>query len=274
MKILQNLHTHTDFCDGKSTCRELIERAIELGFKSIGFSGHGYTPFTLTYCMNEEKTEEYIKEINSLKDQFKGIIDVYLGIEYDLYSQGALAPYDYVIGSVHYSMERGGEWFELDIKSPEKLKNTITERFNGNTMALVKRYYELVESLPDTLERMDVVGHLDLITKSNDIERIIDTECEEYRYYASKAIAKLVKTVGVFEINTGAVARGVKKEPYPDKWLLKEIKRQGGKIIITSDCHNKDYLDFLFPESVALAKECGFNEIMYFDGEKFLPIPI
>ena len=54
MKYLQNLHTHTTFCDGKNTCRELIERAIELGFNSIGFSGHGYTPFDIKYSMSKE----------------------------------------------------------------------------------------------------------------------------------------------------------------------------------------------------------------------------
>ncbi len=274
MKVLQNLHTHTEFCDGKSSCRELVERAIELGFKSIGFSGHGYTPFSLSYCMTEEKTEEYIKEVNRLKEEYKGLIDVYLGVEYDLMSAGSLAPYDYVIGSVHYFRKENGEYYSLDIKSPEMLKTTINEHFNGNPMEIVKCYYELLETLPDVLDRMDVVGHLDLITKSNDLEGIINTECEEYRYYASKAISKLVKTVGIFEINTGAVARGIKKMPYPDKWLLKEIKRQGGKVIISSDCHIKDYLDFLFCECVSLAKECGFKEIMYFNGKDFIPQPI
>ena len=62
MELLQNLHTHTEFCDGKNTCREQVERAIELGFKSIGFSGHGYTPFTLAYCMTEQGTKDYIEE--------------------------------------------------------------------------------------------------------------------------------------------------------------------------------------------------------------------
>ncbi len=274
MKFLQNLHTHTEFCDGKSACRELVEKAIELGFNSIGFSGHGYTPFTLTYCMTEENTKKYIEEVSRLKAEYADKISVYLGIEYDIFSSGSLAPYDYVIGSVHYDKKQSGEWFSLDIKSSENLQKTIDVHFNGNPMEIVKRYYQLVESIPDRLDRVDVVGHFDLITKSNDEKRIIDTECEEYRYYVGKAISKLVKTVGLFEINTGAVARGIKKMPYPDKWILKEIKRQGGKITISSDCHNKEYLNFLFDECVSLAKECGFKEIMYFNGKEFLPQPI
>lgn len=269
MKLKQNLHTHSTFCDGKNTPEEMVLTAIEKGFNSIGFSGHGYTPFTLAYCMTEENTEKYIKEINRLKKEYADKIPVFLGIEYDLFSEGSLAPYDYVIGSVHYDKVDSEDWCSLDIKSPESLVKTINERYNGNTMEIVKKYYSLLETLPDKLEKVDIVGHFDLITKSNDLEKTIDTECEEYRFYASKCIKRLASTIGIFEINTGAVARGIKNEPYPDKWLLKEIKKQGGAIVINSDCHYKEKLDFYLLEAIEYAKECGFSESMYFDGKKF-----
>ena len=270
MKVLQNLHTHTEFCDGENTCREQVERAIELGFKSIGFSAHGYTPFTLEYCLKEPITLDYINEVNRLKEEYKGRIEVYLGIEYDLYSQGSLAPYDYVIGSVHYVKTEKGEYFPIDFKSEQTLKRCVDKLFDGDANKLAKRYFELVESLPDRLERIDVVGHFDLITKSNDFAKIIDTESEEYRRYALKAIEKLVKKVGVFEINTGAMSKGVKLSPYPDRWMLSKINRLGGKVIITSDCHKRENLNFAFDECVALAKECGFKEIYYFNGKEFV----
>ena len=63
--MLANYHTHTSFCDGKNTPEEIVLYAIEKGFTSIGFSGHGYTPFDLRYCMKD--TEGYIKEISRLK---------------------------------------------------------------------------------------------------------------------------------------------------------------------------------------------------------------
>ena len=43
MTYLQNLHTHTTYCDGRDTPVEMIESAIAQGFDSIGFSGHSYT---------------------------------------------------------------------------------------------------------------------------------------------------------------------------------------------------------------------------------------
>lgn len=37
---LQNLLTHTTYCDGKDTIGEMILAACEKGFQSIGFSSH------------------------------------------------------------------------------------------------------------------------------------------------------------------------------------------------------------------------------------------
>ena len=269
MKYLQNLHTHTTFCDGKNTCRELIERAIEIGFNSIGFSGHGYTPFDIKYSMSKDNTLHYIEEVKNLKKEYSGVIDVYLGIEYDLFSDSSLAPYDYVIGSVHYAKDKEGNYFTIDIKNTEQLVKTINEKFGGNPMALAKCYFEQVATLPKVLKRVDVVGHFDLITKSNDGKKIIDTSSEEYRKYAKMAIKELIGKVGAFEINTGAVARGLKKEPYPERWILEEICKLGGKVIISSDCHLAEKLDFYFEDAVKYAKQCGFNEIAYFDGKGF-----
>ena len=66
--MLANYHTHTSFCDGKNTPEQIVLYAIEKGFTSIGFSGHGYTPFDLRYCMKD--TAGYIEEISRLKDKY------------------------------------------------------------------------------------------------------------------------------------------------------------------------------------------------------------
>ena len=66
--MLTNLHTHTSFCDGKSTPEEMISYAIEKGFGSIGFSGHGHTSFDESYCITD--TDGYIAEIKRLKEKY------------------------------------------------------------------------------------------------------------------------------------------------------------------------------------------------------------
>ena len=69
--MLYNFHTHTTYCDGKSTAEEMVQKAIELGLSEIGFSGHSYTEFDLEPCMTEEGTEQYKKEICTEMDAYR-----------------------------------------------------------------------------------------------------------------------------------------------------------------------------------------------------------
>ena len=54
MILKSNFHTHTTFCDGKSTAEEMVQRALELGFDRLGFSGHCYTWFDPEFHMDTE----------------------------------------------------------------------------------------------------------------------------------------------------------------------------------------------------------------------------
>ena len=67
--------------------------------------------------------------------------------------------------------------------------------------------------------------------------------------------------IDVFEINTGAIARGYRTTPYPSDFILKEMKNADCKIIISSDCHDKNFLTNYFDESLLLLKACGFSEV-------------
>ena len=42
--LLQNLHTHTVFGDGKNTAEEMVRAAIAAGCGSLGFSEHSRMP--------------------------------------------------------------------------------------------------------------------------------------------------------------------------------------------------------------------------------------
>ena len=57
--MLQNLHTHSTFCDGKNTPREMIEAAIALGFNSLGFSGHAPPAQSTDWEISKSKVEAY-----------------------------------------------------------------------------------------------------------------------------------------------------------------------------------------------------------------------
>lgn len=272
--IKQNLHTHTQFCDGINTCEEMVEQAIKLGFKSLGFSAHGYVgDFSqhglVNYSLTKEGTTQYVDEVNRLKQKYKGIIDIYLGLEFDYYTYDLVSNYDYTIGSVHYYKPNKDEVYSLDIKSPEQLIETINKVFEGDPLKLAKKYYELVADLPNKLGKVDIVGHLDLLLKANDKLQTIDTNNKTYRSYVKECLRALVNKVQAFEINTGAIARNIKSVPYPQEWVLKEINQIGGKVILSSDCHIKEKMTCWFDEAIELVKACGFREVQYFNGKNF-----
>ena len=62
--------------------------------------------------------------------------------------------------------------------------------------------------------------------------------------------------------------------PYPSRTLLCHLKDIGGKVIVTSDCHNKDYLTCFYPEAADLLRSCGFTTTLRLRKNGFEEIPL
>ena len=257
MNSLQNLHTHSTYCDGKDTPREMIETAISKGFGGIGFSGHSYMFFSPSHSMSLEGTEEYKKEIAALKEEYKNKIDVFLGLEFDAYSVVDLSGYDYLIGSFHY-LKIGDEYVGFD-RSADEVARIINVYFGGDGMAFAKECYRQFAILPE-LGKFDILGHFDIMTKNIEKQKFFDTDSEEYLKYAFEALDAMRGKIPLFEVNTGAISRGYRTSPYPMKNILKQMKEWGFGAIISSDCHDAKYLDCAFDDARELLLECGFNE--------------
>lgn len=252
--IRSNFHTHTHFCDGKDSPHELADRAVELGFDSLGFSGHSYTAFDADYCMSPERIERYIAEINALKDEYGSKLNILCGIEQDLYSSVERERFDYVIGSVHY-IKIAGKYLPIDL-SAEMTADIIRTYFAGDFCSYAAAYYETVSEVCDAT-RCDIIGHIDIIMKYADLLGF--EQSDRYLSYAENAVKSLCRYNVPFEINTGAMARGTRAVPYPTVELLGMLKSNGGSVIVSSDCHDKDYLDFGFVQAAELAKKAGFT---------------
>ena len=253
--IRENYHTHTHFCDGKNSPEEMVLRAIEKGFSTLGFSGHGHTDIDESYCMSRESTKKYIGEIARLKEKYKDKILILCGIEQDIVSQDDISEFDYSIGSTHYII-RDNKYYNVD-GSREEFEYLVNDVFFGSVDAFAKEYFENVSTVVEKTN-CKIIGHFDLISKN--FERFNITESEAYLSYAEKAVERLVKHNVPFEINTGAMARGYRSNPYPSKNILKMIKKMGGKIIFNSDCHQADFLDYGFEQAEKIAKDAGFTE--------------
>lgn len=82
MKILTDYHTHTIYSKnnhGKGTVRENVEAAIEKGLKEIWITEHG--PSHIMFGIKRRNFPKLRKEVDQLKEEYKGIIDIHLGVE-------------------------------------------------------------------------------------------------------------------------------------------------------------------------------------------------
>ena len=268
---LQNLHTHSSYCDGLDTPERMLMRAQEKGFQSIGFSGHSYMYYAPSHSMTLVGTELYKQQIAYLKQKFAGQMDVFCGLEFDIFSQIDMTGYDYMIGSVHY-LKLGDKIVGFD-RSAVLAKEVIDWYFKGDGLAYAKAYYKTLATLPE-YGKFDIIGHYDLITKHQEKNPLFDTTCKEYRFAAIEAAEALQGKIPCFEVNTGAISRGFRTSPYPDKFIIKEMKRLGYGVVITSDCHDANFVDCHFAQSRELLRECGYTEQQVLTKDGFVPMEL
>lgn len=269
MSYKQNLHTHSTFCDGENTPEELVIEAIARGFDSIGFSTHSYVPCSGIGSL--EALERYKQEILRLKNAYRDQIKIFLGLEYDIYSDHGPEGYEYTIASVH-CLKLNGVCYDFD----QKLEGTLqflNTHFQGNGTVFARNYYEMVASIPK-YGRFDILGHFDLITKNNEKGNFLNVHDPVYLGYAKDAIHALKGKIPLFEVNTGCIGRGYRTTPYPQTELLKEFKDCGFGAVITSDCHKKEYLDCNFEDAKQLLQSVGYNTIYVLTEQGFQEIPI
>jgi histidinol-phosphatase (PHP family) len=268
MKQDFDLHMHTTYCDGKYSAEEMVLAAIEHGLKTVGLSGHSFTWFDTSYCMSLEDTQAYIEEVNSLKEKYAGKIQVLLGTELDYWADIDTAPYDYLIGSSHYIL-KDGDYLDVDCKL-EMTMDEANSHFGGDMAAMAAAYYEQVGSIVSKTG-CDIIGHFDLITKFNEMlpVQIVGTSDPRYMTAWMDAVDRIfeetaelrrsghpnrLETLGilkagdkpVFEINTGAMAKGYRTSPYPAADQIRYIQNKGGILVLSSDSHSTDTICYAF----------------------------
>ena len=255
-EYLTNYHTHTTYCDGNSTPREICEEAVSLGMKELGFSGHSYTSIDESYCMSIQGTKQYYEEINALKVEYDGRLGVLCGLERDYFADPDSYDWDLVIGSCHY-VKKGDEYFPVD-ESPEILMDACDRLYGGDIYSLIRDYYS-EEGNVYAKTGCQIVGHFDLITKFNEGGALFDEQDIQYIDSWMGALDRILSDNRdiIFEINTGAMSRGYRKEPYPSSAILEELGRRDAKVILSSDSHEKKTLLYGFDDAERIALDAG-----------------
>ena len=78
-----NYHSHSTFCDGRSSMEDFVKYAIAKGLKKYGFSSHAPLPFSTFWNMNLDDLPEYQMEFYRLKEKYASKIELYIGLELD-----------------------------------------------------------------------------------------------------------------------------------------------------------------------------------------------
>ena len=238
--MLQDLHMHTIFSDGKNTPEEMVQEAIRRGLDTVGISDHSSgDPCGMTLA----DSVRYRKEIARLKRKYAGQIRVLCGLERD-YMTDDFADYDYTIGSVHWLSMPDGHHISIDWTA-EKLRAGAGKYFGGDMIALAEAYYATVSRVVE-VTRCDIIGHFDLVTKFIEVDPSFDLRDPRYVRAWQRAADILLQTGKTFEINTGAISRGYRTDPYPAAEIRQYIRDHGGKMILSSDAHQKENICFQF----------------------------
>lgn len=269
MRFLSNAHTHSTYCDGKSTVTEMIEKAKELGFTSLGFSGHGEQGFDSAYAMDDGREIAYLNELRALQQTED--LRIWVGVEEDILAPELVKArhrkqMDYVLCSSHYvhapegsPARMDGEWVAIDGSSAQ-MRQYVDRFMDGDGLAMVRHYYDTFCTALRA-QRVDVIGHFDLIRKNAVKAGLFDERDPAYRRIALDALES-IRGVGVLEVNTGAMARGYMETPYPTLVLLGAWREMGGEVTITSDCHRAEHLDFGFDTAMKLLCRAGYRRVL------------
>jgi len=263
-----NYHSHTNFCDGSEAPEIYLEEAVRLGFTAYGFSAHAPVPFQTNWCLPDNRFQDYLNEINRLKELYKSKIKVYLGLEIDyipgiagrrrhLNSQAAL---DYFIGSVHF-VERftdGGYW-NIDT-SPELFQRGLKEIFGSDFRSAATRFWELTRQMVET-DQPDIIGHLDKIKMFNAGNQYFRESESWYREQVELTLKSIKKAGSIVEVNTRGYYRYNQPDLYPGERIISRLAEEDIPVIISSDAHKPEEIVKGMAHAALKLKNLGIKKL-------------
>lgn len=211
--MTHNYHTHTYRCGHASgTEREYIEKAIERGLTTLGFSDHCPMVFPSGHKSNfrvpVELLSDYIETLTALKEEYKDKIDILIGFELEYYPSlfkptlELLSEYDYdylIMGQHFVNNEEGEIYNSVPFENEDKLERYVEQviegmktgcftylahpdviGFTGDENIYRKHMYRLC----DELKKMDIPLEFNLLGFENK------------RIYPSKRFFGIAKEVG------------------------------------------------------------------------------
>ncbi|MDF2609983.1 MAG: hypothetical protein K0R92_1457 [Lachnospiraceae bacterium] len=261
--IIADFHTHTHHSsDSVASMPSMVEKAIALGLQKICFTDHMDYDYpkssSLTFVFD---TEEYFKELEQMKEQYKGKIEILRGIELGLQPHVAdkcnrlLDNYnfDFIIGSSHLALKK-------DPYNPGYWENKTTEQG-------IFDYFEGIIKNVAAFNRFQVYGHIDYIIRYIPDKSYVFTY-QKYADIIDEVIRTILSAGRGIEVNTSGYKYGL-GQTHPSADILKRYKELGGELItFGSDGHKPEHLAYDFDVAEQLLVSLGYKYYATFKDQK------
>lgn len=219
-KIIYNYHTHTSRCGHAfGEDEQYVLKAIELGIKRLGFSDHIFFPGLSQprVRMNEDRFEEYLSSILSLKEKYKDQIEIKVGFEAEYFPSY--------------------KDFYIDLLKSKKIDYLILGQHFGEYGSSIRNYDEDVIRYANDVKEAISLGIFTYIAHPDHFLLGVkkwNENCEK----AARIILEACERSGTpIEINCLGLRQG---RPYPSKELFRLSKEYNVKYVLGVDAHEPD----------------------------------
>ncbi|CAK7199763.1 hypothetical protein SEUCBS139899_002446 [Sporothrix eucalyptigena] len=291
------MHSHSgQFCGhAVDTLEQVVQRAIALGFCTLGLSEHMPRAHVEDLYPEERgdgsnlngmlaaltaKYEAYLVEAVRLRDAYAGRIHILVGFEgewiHGAHDDGAriqaLARHpevDYFIGSVHHVGRKGTPidydkaTFQAAIDVAVSKAGVAASTDIDPEVYLYADYYDQQLEMLQAL-RPRIVGHFDLVRLLSVNPARDPATATGLATLVWPKIQRNLEYVasygGWLECNTAALRKGL-AEPYPGRAISELWVKLGGKFTMSDDSHGTSHVATNYLRGLAYLKSLGVNEV-------------
>ena len=270
-----NLHTHSNFSDGKANAEDVVIEAINQGLEVLGFSDHSPVPFENSFAIKNDQVSNYIETIKSLKEKYQDKIDIYCSMEMD-FIPGIVKNFkntkeelglDYMIGSVHLVGNDIEKLWFIDGSKVETYDEGLNNFYGGDIKKGVKTFFYQYNEMIET-EEFDIVGHFDKI-KMHNRDRYFLEEDKWYRDLLMETLTLIKEKSLIVEVNTRGIYKKRSTDFYPATWLLPIMKEMNVPVVISSDSHKAEELTLCFKEAEDALRTAGYKETFCYKNGRY-----
>lgn len=223
-----NYHTHTPRCNhAVGSEREYVQKAVEAGLTTLGFSDH--TPYLFpgvyysTFRMRPEELRGYVAVLKGLREEYRDQIQLHIGLEAEYYPP-------YFPQTLEFLREAGIEYLILGQHFTGNEPNGHYSGRETEDKQILESYCRQVIAAMDT-GCFTYIAHPDLLHFTGSKER--------YRQWMGTLVREAKDHALPLELNLLGIRD---KRNYPNPLFLELVAREGLPMVLGIDAHQPEHL--------------------------------